>query len=248
MVTARGAVAVYSSATPSRVRHRGVEGSGGVILASAAAVASDASGDSGGDWHDVVDLPDGGLAAIVGDVTGHGQDAAHCRQTVRTALRRSILDGTRDTDVLPVLRDRVRLPKDGLATVIYAAIDPLASAVTFANAGHLPPLMVNPSGQVWFVSDDRLQPPIGTPVTVDSRELSTVGWERGTTMVLYTDGLVESPAEDVDHGMARLAETVHHHIDLAPDELCLRLLDGSGQPGGSDDRTALVIRMPVSAP
>lgn len=151
-------------------------------------------------------------------------------------------------DVLPGLRDRVRLPPDGLATVVYAAIDPLASAVTFANAGHLPPLMVDPRGHAWFVSDDRLQPPIGAPMAASSREVSTVACERGTTMVLYTDGLVESPAEDVDHGLARLAETVHHHIDLAPRELCLSLLDCGGQPAVSDDRTALVVRMPVSGP
>lgn len=124
MVTAHGMTAAHPSISPSRCRHGGVERHGGLVLASAAAIASDASGGTGGDWHDVVDLPDGGLAAIVGDIAGHGQPAAHCRQGVRAALRRSALEPTSHEDVLSALRDRARLPQDGLATVVYAAIDP----------------------------------------------------------------------------------------------------------------------------
>lgn len=227
-----------------------MERCGGLVQASAAAIASDASGGSGGDWHDLIGRPGGGLAAVVGDVTGYGQRAARCRQRVQAALRRSVLDGIGDTDVLPTLRDTVRLPQDGFVTVVYVAIDPLARSVTVANAGHLPPLMVEPHGQAWFVSDDRLQPPVGAPAS-SHQEVSTIECERGSTMVLYTDGLVESPPEDINHGLARLAETVHHHVDLAPDELCAALLDagggrvarGGGERGAGDDRTALVVRL-----
>jgi serine phosphatase RsbU (regulator of sigma subunit) len=166
-----------------------------------------AVGDSvvGGDWHDVIPLPGGRAALIVGDAMGHGPEAAAVMVQLRTAAHTLA-----DLDLPPgeILR-RLDKMAEGLAaapfaTCICAIIDAAASSCQIAQAGHHPPVLVLPGGTTQV-----LDLPPGLPLGLGT-EASTafhateVSLPPGATLALYTDGLVESRTRPLDHGMAAL--------------------------------------------
>ncbi len=158
----------------------------------------------GGDWYEVLDLGEGRRALIVGDCVGHGLEAATAMGALRNVSRALLSEGRSPADVITSLHGFAQtMPAAFCATVVCAIVDLPAKTITYANAGHPPPLLVGEKG-VWL--DQALATPlaVGDPVRTEAR----VDVEPGDLLVMYTDGLVERPGETIDTGLDRLAECV----------------------------------------
>jgi serine phosphatase RsbU (regulator of sigma subunit) len=166
-------------------------------------------GDSvvGGDWHDIVSLPDGRAALIVGDAMGHGPEAAAVMVQLRTAAHTLA-----ELDLPPELMLRkLDSMAAGLAvapfaaTCVYAVIDPASRSCVIAQAGHQPPVLVLPDG-----TSRVLDLPPGLPLGLGEErfETSQVGLPPGSVLALYTDGLVEGRTRTLDAGLAALQDSL----------------------------------------
>jgi serine phosphatase RsbU (regulator of sigma subunit) len=157
----------------------------------------------GGDWHDIVSLPDGRAALIVGDAMGHGPEAAAIMVQLRTAAH--TLAGL---DLAPeqVLR-RLDAMAAGLAaapfaaTCLYAVIDPRSDSCAIAQAGHQAPILVHPGGGTQILD---LPPGLPLGLGEENFEANHVPLPPGSVLALYTDGLVESRTRALDVGLATL--------------------------------------------
>lgn len=195
----------------------------------------------GGDWYDVVSLPGDRLGLAIGDVAGHGVRAASVMGQLRHTLRAFATEGYDAAAVVERLNRFVfeQGPVD-MATLCYAVLDPARGTLEWALAGHPPPLLVPPDGEPRY-ADVAVAPPIGVDPSATYRASST-RLAPGTTVWLYTDGLVERRGESLDAGFERLA----HHARYAPqllDDACTDLLArlvGDGQP--PDDVAILAFR------
>jgi len=192
----------------------------------------------GGDWYDVFAFPDGRIGMVMGDVAGRGIEAASVMAQLQHALRAYALEGHAPVMVLERLNALLEL-KD-MATLIYLIFDPATWTVTYANAGHLPPLTIAPNGQVSTFGEG--SPPLGgSPLTL-YRE-STVTLTPGSTIVLYTDGLIEVRGESIDVGMARLAQVVTERGGGDLEALLDRILSVMlNSEGAADDVALLALR------
>ena len=195
----------------------------------------------GGDWYDVFPLSEGRIGMVVGDVVGRGVEAAALMAQLRTALRAYAFEGHRPAVVV----DRVNglssfLQPTTMTTTAFLVLDPEAEELTMVSAGHPPPLLVGSDGTAAF-----LDPPVGVPLGV-SRVSGYVEWTcpipAGSTLVLYTDGVVEVRGQSVDIGLERLRELASRGIaDL--EELCSTIvaeLIADGRP--ADDVALLAAR------
>jgi anti-sigma regulatory factor (Ser/Thr protein kinase) len=203
----------------------------------------------GGDWYDVIPLSGGRVALVVGDVVGHGIHAAATMGRLRTAVRNfSALDlppedvlGHLDALVDAMDQDEAGDGKGtGIigATCLYVIYDPVTGQCSLAAAGHPSPALVAPDGGVAFV-----EVPTGPLLGLggSSFEPTELTLPEGSTLVLYTDGLVETREQDVVAGMGRL-KAVLARADRTPDGLCeaaLRLLAPTRQ---ADDVAVLAAR------
>lgn len=197
----------------------------------------------GGDWYDVIDLDDDRRALVVGDCVGHGLDAATAMSQLRSAARAMLLDSGDPAAVLDGL-DLFARSVDGaaFATVVCAVFDRTDGTVTYARAGHPPPLVLTAGGRVWL---DRSG---GPPLAMRTRGLGRVNSRRrlapGDLVVLYTDGLVERRGEVIDEGMDRLAQAAedaaHESVQVIADEILRRLVPD--RP--TDDVVLVVKRLP----
>ncbi|MFI6439262.1 PP2C family protein-serine/threonine phosphatase [Streptomyces sp. NPDC050759] len=194
-----------------------------------------------GDWYDLVDLPDGCLAVAVGDVVGHGLSAACVMGQLRSALSAAtrVADGpARALEALGLYARSV----DGAesTTAATAFIDWGDHTLTYSSAGHLPPALLRPDGTVTFL-DRATDPPLGASLEHTIRPEAVTPFDEGATLVLYTDGLIERRTEDIDAGLARLADALTRHRDAAPEDLADALLADLLPPIGNADDTALVV-------
>lgn len=179
----------------------------------------------GGDWYDVFPLPSGDVAIVIGDVAGHNMTSAATMVQVRTMMR-SLSWGVQDTPAGNVRRlDRFLLEvgEEGVATLVSAHLSADADeqgrhALSWTNAGHPPPLLVDESGSVtWLHPEDLDDTDVMIGVDPDFlRSDHEALVPPGATVLLFTDGLTERRGEDVSEGLARLAATasVHHHLPL----------------------------------
>jgi PAS domain S-box-containing protein len=194
----------------------------------------------GGDWYDSIGLPDGRLLLVMGDVAGRGIEAASMMGQLRSAIRAYALQGEGPAGLL----DRVnafllQLAEDTMATALLACIDHRAGSVTLASAGHPPALLVGPDGDTRWLTGGR-GVPIGALDDPGYREVHEE-LEPGSTLVLYTDGLVEQRGEDLHAGLDRLeASVLDGPRDL--EALCDHVLRRADREPGSDDVTLLVLR------
>lgn len=193
----------------------------------------------GGDWYDVIDLDDHRRALVVGDCVGHGLDAATVMVQLRSAARAMLLDGSTPAAMLAGL-DTFAVQIDGaaFATVVCAIYDRRTRQITFARAGHPPPLVTGPAGSRW------LSEPSGPPLAVSTgveRTDETLDVTVEEIIVLYTDGLVERRGELLDAGFERLeraASALHaERAETIADSL-LRVL----QPENARDDVVLVVK------
>ncbi|MEU6147472.1 SpoIIE family protein phosphatase [Streptomyces sp. NPDC047081] len=160
----------------------------------------------GGDWYDLIPLSADRVAVVIGDVMGHGIAEAATMGRLRTAVR-TLADLEMPPDELfSRLNDLVSdLGEDFYATCLYAVFDPVARTCTYSLAGHPPPVVVHPDGSVHF-SDVIPDPPLGAakpPFETHQLQLPDE-----SLLVLYTDGLVESPTRDADQGLTQLLQVL----------------------------------------
>src|SRR4051794_6101204 len=178
---------------------------------------------AGGDWYDVLPGDDGRVALAVGDVVGEGAPAAAVMGQLRSALAGYLLEGhepARALDLLDVFAGTV----DGAAvsTVTCLLLDPATGALLHASAGHPPPLVLDGDGARYLTGGEG--PALALPVRAAHRQARTT-LAAGSTLLLYTDGLVEERHRTLDDGMARLA-------DVAAGGRA----GGGGGPGGGGPR------------
>ena len=191
----------------------------------------------GGDWYDVVELGAGRTALVLGDVMGRGVRAAAVMGQLRAAVRAYARLDLPPADLLELLDGVVRdLGEDQIVTCVYAVFDPWARTLTWANAGHLPPLVRLPDGEVQRL-DALGGPPLGAAGGVLAEH--EVPLPPGSLLLLYTDGLVERRDSDLDTGVDALAAALGE-VDGVAVDAPQRLL-GAMLPEGADDDIAVLL-------
>lgn len=215
----------------------------------------------GGDWFDVIDLPGHRTALVVGDVMGRGLRAAVAMGELRTAVRTLALLDLEPAEVLSALdeialglgeptggrsrrtrakeREDTDLTEVYLATCVYAVYDAVTRTCTFANAGHLPPVVVHPGERALM-----LDVPPGMPLGVGGEPFEEIEVELpdGALLGLYTDGLVESRHQSLDDGL----EAFRGALDGRPrplEDVCDHVLTTLDTHHGEDDIALLMARV-----
>ncbi|UQS25743.1 SpoIIE family protein phosphatase [Amycolatopsis thermalba] len=196
-----------------------------------------AGAEVGGDWFDVIRLPGGRTAFVIGDVVGRGVPAAAVMGQMRTAIRSYALLDLPPSDVLHNVSQLARTtPGATFVTCLYAVHDPIDDTLTYANAGHLPAVLIGADGAMRQVAEA-----LGMPLGVGEQyPQEQAPFPPGMRLVLYTDGLVESRTRELGAGIdALLAELealpAEGDLGAACDELIERLTGGR-----HDDDVALL--------
>ncbi|MFB6848639.1 SpoIIE family protein phosphatase [Streptomyces sp. NPDC056373] len=200
--------------------------------------ASNRGAEVGGDWYDVLALPGGAVGLAIGDVMGHDVEAAIVMGQLRSALHSLAMEGAGPAQVLARLDAYLQsLAAERFATCLYAVYDPHSHSLRYAAGGHLPPLLV--AAETAYLE---LPPalPLGLGSTPVDRE---VAFPPGTSLLLYTDGLVENRALSLDDCLASLCQTcgalpVAARTD--PQRIIERALELLNVPDRVDDDTALL--------
>jgi serine phosphatase RsbU (regulator of sigma subunit) len=209
------------------------------LRVSARYIPAASSVDVGGDWYDVVAADDGRLLLVIGDVSGHGLHSATTMALLRHASLAYAAEGCQPATVLAKLSDFVNsADHDYFATVLCALIDVRAHSLTIASAGHLAPLLID--GDRGEYVESEVNVPIGVPRDFDYQE-TTVSVPAKSTLVAFTDGLVERRTEILDTGLARLRDTATGQR-LAPDDLVEVLTHGLASKDHNDDTAIVVIQ------
>ncbi|MBD0423885.1 SpoIIE family protein phosphatase [Streptomyces sp. TRM S81-3] len=237
------ALALQRSLLPRRVH-------GGTAMEVAARyLPADAEDGVGGDWFDVIGLPGGRLALVVGDVVGHGVAAAATMGRLRTAIR-TLADLDLPPGELLTRLDRtfIRLTEDEEAaeteipslgaTCVYAVYDPATRKCTLALAGHPPPAVVHPDSGVSFPDL-----PHGTPLGLGMLAFPTAELDlpAGTLIALFSDGLVEDRHQDIDVGLRRLGRALTQRT-ASLEDLCTAAIATLPTTPPPDDVTLLLAR------
>ena len=157
----------------------------------------------GGDWYDVFPLPDGQICFSVGDIAGHGLEAAVTMSLIRQALYASAIDAADPTEVLRKVNRIVDLQRSGLATAIVGFIDSAAKKLVYANAGHPPPIAVRNGVAAYMPVADV---PLGVLADI-GLTMQSIEYDERSAFVFYTDGLIEFSG-DIAYGQAALLAAV----------------------------------------
>jgi serine phosphatase RsbU (regulator of sigma subunit)/integral membrane sensor domain MASE1 len=198
----------------------------------------------GGDWYDVIQLRDGLLGLAIGDVAGHGVSAAAMMGQVRMALRAYAVQDPSPVSVMSSVHRLVaQLPMPELVTLIYLVFDPATRRLHFTNAGHVPPLLFG-GGECRYL-EDGLAPPLGVTAEPDFTEHKQDMWA-GSTLLLYTDGLVERRRESIQLGLDRLLLEAVARQGADVDELCDGILSALVDKDHVADDVALLAMRPSS--
>ena len=192
----------------------------------------------GGDWYDVIPLPDNHVALVIGDVQGHSAGAATLMGQMRTALRAYAVEGhSPDVVVAHANRLLMDMESDLFATCCYVDVDLEEGAGWCVRAGHLPPVLRYPDGST-EIAEAEGGPPLGVVTRADF-PMSPLRLPPGTVIALATDGLVETPDSDIDEGMEHLAERL---AEAAPTDMGLVADALLGNAPRSDDVALLLLR------
>ncbi|MFF9808152.1 sodium/proline symporter PutP [Streptomyces coeruleorubidus] len=224
---------------------------------------ADAPNGVGGDWFDVIPLSGARVALVVGDVVGHGMNAAATMGRLRTAVR-TLADLDLPPDELLAHLDDLVIGHLGAhgsgepetaghgaagaaflgATCLYAVYDPVGRRCTLARAGHLPPVIVRPDGTA-----DILDLPAGPPLGLGYLPFESIEVElaEGSLVALYTDGLIETYDRDIDVGLSRLCDALAMR-GRGLEDIGLGAVDALLKGPPSDDVALLLARTHVLPP
>jgi serine phosphatase RsbU (regulator of sigma subunit)/anti-sigma regulatory factor (Ser/Thr protein kinase) len=225
---------------------------GAAVEAASRYVPADIDHGVGGDWFDVIALSGARVALVVGDVVGHGIKAAASMGRLRTAVRTLADMDLPPHELLAHLDDTVRrlseedaddpdrLPAVVGATCLYAVYDPVTRRCTMARAGHPPPAIIDPQGQITF-PDLPTGVPLGLGLGLVPFESVELELPEGSLLAFYTDGLVETRDDDIDVGLRRLG-TVLAQPGPSLEDLCSRVIETLPAQAPADDVTLLLAR------
>jgi serine phosphatase RsbU (regulator of sigma subunit)/anti-sigma regulatory factor (Ser/Thr protein kinase) len=196
--------------------------------------------EAGGDFYDVMPITGERIIAVVGDVMGRGVQAAAAMAQIRSTIRAYAIANPDPVTVFEAV-DRFfeRLELEQLVTVLYVVADSDTDVVHIASAGHLSPLIIDESGCRVVPID------VGTPfgVTSGERRIVSVTLPPGAALVAITDGLVERRGEDIDDGIARLAEAAARSFGWSADRVMHHVVRAAAaERTHDDDVTVLVLR------
>ncbi|WP_030690458.1 SpoIIE family protein phosphatase [Streptomyces globisporus] len=199
----------------------------------------------GGDWYDVLALPDGKILVAVGDIAGHGIDSVTGMVALRNAQRALAFTGHSPRRLMEWLNDvTLRTGGGTTATAVCGLYDPEDRGLLWSSAGHLPMVLLR-DGRARLLEppQDVLLGAVPSYVYHEQR----IGLRPGDTLLLYTDGLIERRHDGLDEGLARLAADAERLADHAPDTLVDALLATAA--GDTDDDTSIVaVRVRASPP
>ncbi|MEV6953642.1 SpoIIE family protein phosphatase [Streptomyces sp. NPDC051183] len=190
----------------------------------------------GGDWYDVINLPDGRVVLVVGDVMGHGVSAAASMGRLRITTKALARHDSEPADLLTELDACAQEAGIELATCLYIVYDPKTGRARIAGAGHPPPLILRPDGTVETIDEV-----LGVPLGVGGFPFRTTEIELpgNATLALYTDGLIEARGRDIEAGL----EALRAELGGSPgplEEMADRIL-ASLLPTPPTDDTVLVL-------
>ncbi len=195
----------------------------------------------GGDWFDVLRRPDGIVHATVGDVAGHGVAAAALMGQLRNAFRAYAYEHTSPSAIMTRLLRHIG--RDEMATAICITIDPFARELSYASAGHPPPLLRDDdTGEIIHL--DRAQSPVLAPVTRTVGLEQQVALPRHATLVAYTDGMVEQRDQVIDDGIGCLVDELRSAAAAVTADALADILirDVAEVIAAADDVALLVMR------
>jgi hypothetical protein len=197
---------------------------------------------AGGDFYDAFELPDGRAAVLIGDVSGHGPDALEATNSIRSQLHAFLEAGMSPRAAIAMVGERAPVQLGGrFTTVVVGMHDPAAGTLTYATAGHPPPIIVGPGAEELLSAG--ASPPIGVGLRTGVRE-TTVTLPPDSLACFYTDGLVEAKSGEGMFGRTRLTELV---ASLEPGDEALTLLERVVEEADEtpDDMAVCLVR-PVS--
>ncbi len=209
----------------------------GVTFASRCLSASGAWGVAG-DWYDALALPGPYVGLVMGDVAGHGIPASTVMAALRGAVRAFATVEASPAAILARMNNYMAVFKpDAFATLFVAIFDPATGQLRHARAGHPPALLLGPDGSAHLL-DEPAGPPLGLPgMTYGEGDQP---FPPGSTLVIYTDGLIERQDRDIDLSMAELVRTASNHHRGGPENLCDGLVELLAGAELFDDATLLV--------
>jgi serine phosphatase RsbU (regulator of sigma subunit) len=203
----------------------------------------------GGDWFDVFEIEDGRIGLVIGDVVGHDIAAAAQMSQIQASLRASAWTGDPPGEVLEQVDALIKMfDLSELVTVFYGLLDPPdangARLLTYANAGHLPPILRDGEREIREL-DDAGSLLLGAPGDGSGRRTQrTVILAPGTSLLMFTDGLVEEPGGSLTDALARLRTTLAAApVDATASDLCDLSLQHIDPKRLRDDVAVLVVRM-----
>ncbi|MFD7403561.1 SpoIIE family protein phosphatase [Streptomyces sp. NPDC059866] len=245
------ALTLQRSLLPHRLR------GGSAVEAASRYQPADIDRGVGGDWFDVIPLSGARVALVVGDVVGHGINAAATMGRLRSAVHTLAGLELPPDELLARLDDTVQqlaeadadAPDESTtavgATCLYAVYDPATRRCTMAAAGHPPPAIIDPQGRVTFPDL-----PTGVPLGLElgarfeSMELEL---PEGTLLALYTDGMIETRDHDIEEGMHRLGAALAQP-GRSLEDLCTRAMASVEDQEACDDASLLLVRTRALAP
>ncbi len=197
------------------------------------------AGSVGGDWYDFIPLPDGRWGLVLADVSGKGTAAALLMSATRGMLRSLAQTGSGPAEVLTRLNNMMieDFPCGRFVTMVYAELDPSSRALRIASAGHLAPLLVEPSGHRWINHEHGL--PLGISASKFSETEVTLG--EHSRIAFYSDGITESEVDSgEEYGAERLLAQMQSP-DVTPEGLLADVRKFANGTGLRDDATVILV-------
>ncbi|MEU0005343.1 SpoIIE family protein phosphatase [Streptomyces sp. NPDC006314] len=194
----------------------------------------------GGDWYDTVTLPDGRIGIVVGDCVGRGLAAASVMGQLRSACRALLLQDADPAQVLMALDHfAATIPGARCTTVFCGVLDPATGRLAYSSAGHPPGILAHPDGTTRLLEDGRSIPLAVRPGR--ERPAAECVMPPRTTVLLYTDGLVERRRRPLNAGIDQAGEAVQDGHDVAVDDLATQIMTRLASADGYDDDVALLL-------
>ncbi|SPM34139.1 stage II sporulation protein E [Mycobacterium rhizamassiliense] len=194
----------------------------------------------GGDWYDVLPIADQRIGIVVGDCVGRGLPAAAIMGQLRSSARALLINGAEPARLLEQLDSAASLiPNAYCTTVFLAVLDTDSGLLHYSNAGHMPAMLARPESGTTLLNDAR-----SVPLAVrreHPRPQASLLLPYGSTLLLFTDGLVERKHESIDDGIDRAAVSLVETMSLPLDSVAEAVLRELAPPAGYDDDVAMVI-------